>query len=92
MPRRFQVRQLPFMLAANPTNYSIPFKLSTIEAISSVLFITGFTQEANLLLSKIKWGQTFLTLNREPLELYSKSKDVGEVKLLSDEYARLYSA
>lgn len=89
--RRFNARQLPFLLAANPVNYSIPFKLSTLEALSGALYITGFTGEARFLLSKVKWGETFLTLNREPLDLYSSATDLEEVKKLSDEYRIVYN-
>jgi pre-rRNA-processing protein TSR3 len=89
--RRFNARQLPFMLAANPVNYSIPLKLSTLEALSGALYITGFIGEARFLLSKVKWGETFLTLNREPLDLYSSARDLEEVKRLSDEYRKVYN-
>jgi pre-rRNA-processing protein TSR3 len=87
---RFVTRHLPFLLAANPINYSIPYKLSTLEAIAATLYITGFIGEATTLLSKTKWGLTFLTLNNEPLSLYSYTKDGIEIKKIENEYKSVY--
>ena len=64
-------RRLPTLLAANPTNYAKPHKLSSVEALAATLYIVGFKDEAAKLLSLFKWGETFLTLNAEPLEAYS---------------------
>jgi pre-rRNA-processing protein TSR3 len=88
---RFEMRQLPFLLAGNPVNYAIPQKLSTVEAIAATLLITGFDDAAEVLLSKFKWGATFLSLNQEPLSLYSAAKDNHEVRRISEDYSRVYS-
>jgi pre-rRNA-processing protein TSR3 len=87
----FTMRHLPFLLAANPINYSIPYKLSTLEAIAASLYITGFGEVAMVLLSKIKWGHTFLTLNHEQLSLYSHAKDGNEIKKIENEYKNVYT-
>ncbi len=92
MSIQLRPRLLPFLLASNPTNYAVPFKLSTLEAISASLLICGFEDFALELLSKVKWGASFLTLNREPLSLYCSAKDESEVKKISDEYSKLYDA
>lgn len=89
--KRFIIRHLPFLLAANPINYSIPYKLSTLEAIAATLYITGFSEMATTLLSKIKWGLTFLILNNEPLCLYSYAKDGNEIKKIEHEYKSAYT-
>jgi pre-rRNA-processing protein TSR3 len=87
---RFAVRKLPFLLAGNPVNYAIPQKLSTVEAIAATLLIAGFDGTARELLSKFKWGVTFLSLNQEPLSLYSAARDNHEVRRISEDYSRAY--
>jgi pre-rRNA-processing protein TSR3 len=73
-------RRLPTLLAGNPTNYSIRGRLSTAEALAAALVITGFENEARRLLSVFNWGNTFLTLNKEPLESYSHTLPSGMSK------------
>lgn len=75
-------RRLPALLAGNPTNYGVLGKLSTAEALAAALFITGFESDSSRVLFLFKWGPTFLTLNREPLEAYAKAEreDLGGVE------------
>jgi len=70
---RGENRRLPTLLAGNPTNYSVRGKLSTAEAIAAALLITGFEVEAKRILKIFKWGDTFLSLNKEPLSEYSRT-------------------
>ncbi|KAA0004934.1 MAG: DUF367 family protein [Thermoplasmata archaeon] len=77
--RNRNARALPFLLAANPTNYGKAAKLSTAEAIAAALYIMGEEEHARLLLSKFKWGEIFLTLNKMPLEDYRNAKNSIEV-------------
>lgn len=70
-------KKLPYLVAGNPVNYGKPYMLSSIEAVVAALYITGFKDYVNKLKGLYKWLNTFLILNQEPLEEYSKvgSKD-----------------
>lgn len=78
-------RILPLLIAANPVNYGKISKLSTVEALSSALYILGYKDEAMKLLAKFKWGKTFLDVNRELLEKYS-NKNSEEILKIQQEY------
>jgi pre-rRNA-processing protein TSR3 len=72
-------RCLPILLAGNPTNYAKPTKLSTVEALAGALYIAGFREEAEKVLSIFTWGHTFLELNADLLEAYAGAKDSTEI-------------
>lgn len=74
-----QKRSLPYLVAANYVNYGKPNFLSSAEALAAALFIMGCEEECGELLSKFGWGNTFLKLNQEPLDEYSKAKNPEEV-------------
>jgi len=76
---RMASRCLPFLVAGNPVNYSLPTKLSTVEALAAALFIAGFREKALRLLSLFKWGHTFIDLNRERLEAYAKAENSQQI-------------
>lgn len=90
IPKTLIPRKLPFLLAANPINYSVPYRLSTLEALAAALYIMGFSEQSSSLLSKVKWGDSFLALNAEPLSLYSKAHSQDEIKKIENEYLSLY--
>ena len=70
---------MPILIAGNPTNYAKATKLSTVEAIAGALFIAGFRDEAEKVLSIFTWGHTFLELNAELLEDYAAAKDSTDI-------------
>ena len=74
-PRRI----LPALIAGNPTNYGRVSMLSSAEAIAAALYITGFVEESQRVLSQFKWGRVFLELNKDLLEAYRRAPSVDEV-------------
>ena len=84
--RKMEPRSLPYLVASNPTHYGKPTTLSTAEALAAALFILGDRERAKEILAGFKWGQTFLDLNREPLEAYATAKDSTEVVAAQREF------
>jgi pre-rRNA-processing protein TSR3 len=79
-------RRLPLLLAGNPTNYSKPDLLSSVEAVAASLYILGEVEYADVFLALYKWGPTFKTLNAEPLEAYRKARDESKVLTRERQY------
>lgn len=83
-------RALPFLIAVNPTNYSKPCKLSTVEARVATMYITGLKEEAINVISAFKWGPTFIDLNNDLLEDYSNAKTSEEVVKIQNDFLSQY--
>ncbi len=83
-------RILPLLRAGNPVNYAVFTKLSSAEAIAAALYIIGLKKQALEVLSKFKWGKTFLNLNKEMLEEYSNTFTREEVLRIQEKYLRKY--
>jgi len=79
-------RRLPTLLAANPTNYAKPHKLSSVEALAAALYIVGFKNEATKLLSLFKWGEAFASLNAEPLDAYSLATSTEAIEVVESQF------
>ncbi len=79
-------RALPFLVASNPVNYGTPFQLNTLEALAGALVILGEREQAEEICSTVRWGETFLELNAEPLQRYSECVDSSEVVAIQEEY------
>jgi pre-rRNA-processing protein TSR3 len=72
-------RALPFLVAANPTNFGKAQKLSSAEAFAAALYIMGEKDRAGEIMNRFKWGPTFININRELLEAYSAAETSAEV-------------
>ncbi|MGL4670006.1 MAG: DUF367 family protein [Methanobacteriaceae archaeon] len=83
-------RALPFLVAANPTNYGKACKLSTVEAMVATMYITGFKEEAINVISAFKWGPTFIELNQELLDDYSNAKTSEDVVKIQNDFLSQY--
>jgi pre-rRNA-processing protein TSR3 len=67
-------------------NFGKPFRLTTVEAVAAGLVILGERAQAERVVSKVTWGETFLELNAEPLARYADCADSAEVVAVQDEY------
>ena len=72
-------RCLPILIAGNPVNFGKLTKLTTAEAIAAALYIAGFKEESEQLLSIFTWGHTFFELNNMLLSNYVMAKDSAEI-------------
>jgi len=80
-------RKLPYLLAGNSVNFSKLGKLTTVEAISASLYLLGFENQSTDLLSKFKWGHTFLDLNRNLLNDYQRATSEKQIEEIAKEYS-----
>ena len=83
---RLQPRTLPLLLAANPVNWGKPGKLTTVEALAAALYLMEHDRQATELLSKFRWGEQFINLNKEPLRAYREAKSSAELVSLQFEF------
>jgi pre-rRNA-processing protein TSR3 len=83
---RLQPRMLPLLLAANPVNWGKPGRLTTAEALATVLYLVGRREQAAEVLGAFRWGQRFFELNQEPLDAYSEAKSSAELVELQFEF------
>ncbi len=77
-------RALPFLVAANPTNFGKAQKLSSAEALAAAAYILGERERAEHLMSRFKWGPAFIDINRERLEAYAAAETSTEVVQAQD--------
>ncbi|KAF2767095.1 DUF367-domain-containing protein, partial [Teratosphaeria nubilosa] len=73
-------RLLPYLIAANPTNYGRPWRLNCVEALAACFFICGHRDWADDILSTFSYGQAFLDINDAVLKRYAACQDEDDVK------------
>lgn len=83
---RLQPRMLPLLLAANPVNWGKPGRLTTAEALATVLYLIGREEQARNVLGAFRWGERFFELNKEPLDAYAQAQTSAELVELQFEF------
>ncbi|KAK5125208.1 hypothetical protein LTR85_000884 [Meristemomyces frigidus] len=73
-------RLLPYLIAANPTNYGRPWRLNCVEALAACFAICGHQEWAEEILSTFSYGEAFLSINEQVLKRYAACADEEEVK------------
>jgi len=79
-------RLLPFLVAANTVNYGRPSKLSCAEAAAATLYICGEQEAAVAVMEEFSWGDEFIRLNMEVLDMYASCADADEVVQKQNEW------
>lgn len=79
-------RLLPYLIAANPTNYGKPWRLNCVEALAACFYICARPEWAEEILSTFSYGESFIEINREVLDRYASCKDEVEVKKAEQEW------
>ena len=79
-------RLLPFMVATNTVNYGKPFKLSCAEACAATLYICGYQDAAKAVLAEFSWGDEFIKINQQVLDLYASCTDAQDVVTKQNEW------
>lgn len=81
-------RLLPYLIAANPTNYGKPWRLNCVEALAACFYICGHPEWAEEILSTFSYGPSFLEINEEVLDLYAACEDEEAVKKCEEEWLK----
>ncbi|KAH7039119.1 hypothetical protein B0J12DRAFT_580741 [Macrophomina phaseolina] len=72
-------RLLPYLVAANPTNYGRPWRLNCVEALAACYAICGHHEWAEEILSSFSYGDAFLEMNAALLKRYAACSTEEEV-------------
>lgn len=73
-------RLLPYLVAANPTNYGKPWRLNCVEALASCYYICGHPEWAESILETFSYGRAFLDINAALLKRYAACEDEEQIK------------
>jgi pre-rRNA-processing protein TSR3 len=73
-------RLLPYLVAANPTNYGKPWRLNCVEALAACFYICGHPEWAEEILSTFSYGPAFLDINAALLKRYEACENEEQIK------------
>jgi pre-rRNA-processing protein TSR3 len=73
-------RLLPYLVAANQTNYGKPWRLNCVEALAACYYICGHPEWAESILSTFSYGEAFLDINSALLKRYMACENEEEIK------------
>jgi pre-rRNA-processing protein TSR3 len=79
-------RLLPYLVAANQTNYGKPWRLNCVEALAAAFFICGHPEWAQEILAPFSYGDSFLEINDEILRRYMECETDEEVKKAEEDW------
>lgn len=79
-------RLLPYLIAANPTNYGRPWRLNCVEALAAGFMICGRKDWAEEILSTFSYGQAFLDINEAVFKRYAACLDEEGIKKAEEEW------
>jgi pre-rRNA-processing protein TSR3 len=89
-------RLLPYLVAANQTNYGRPWRLNCVEALAACFYICGHPEWAESVLEPFSYGEAFLEINGQLLKRYAVCTSEEEIKKAEevwlDKIEREYSA
>lgn len=71
---------MPYLVAANPTNYGRPWRLNCVEALAACFYICGHPEWAEEILSSFSYGEGFLEINGALLKRYAACNSEEEIK------------
>jgi len=77
---RADTHTVPYLIAANPTNYGRPWRLNCVEALAACFSICGHHEWAEDILSTFSYGQAFLDINAALLKRYAACTSEEEIK------------
>ncbi|PVH92658.1 DUF367-domain-containing protein [Periconia macrospinosa] len=79
-------RLLPYLVAANPTNYGKPWRLNCVEALAATYYICGHPDWAEDILASFSYGEAFLDINAALLKRYSNCENEEQIKKAEEKW------
>ena len=75
---------VPYLIAANPTNYGRPWRLNCVEALAACFYICGHQDWAEDILSSFSYGDAFLEINATLFRRYAACSSEEEIKKVEE--------